>query len=259
MTFNKISMALAAALFLSLSVNFFLAGLMLGNAVSPAPVATATEEIKTQMTPDEARRAEWQKRDEALRAALSPADREIVQAHTEANKQVFEDLKSRLETARDSVAAAMTADPFDQAALDTAIEAETDVKALFMREMYRARRAVTEELSPEGRKIFQEMNPLRRRGGHHRTGHSDDRAGGDRDGDDARARPPLRDGADLKRGDMPPREHFKERRERIEKMRDMRHAPPPPGSLKPEDAAPPSATDMPDTPPPAVPEPSTTP
>ena len=73
MVFNKLSMALAAALFLSLSVNFFMAGLMLGNAVSPQP--PVAEEQKTQMSPEEARRAEWQKRDEALRAALSPADR----------------------------------------------------------------------------------------------------------------------------------------------------------------------------------------
>lgn len=242
MVFNKLSMALAAALFLSLSVNFFMAGLMLGNAVSPQP--PVAEEQKTQMSPEEARRAEWQKRDEALRAALSPADRDIVQAHTEANKQTFEELKTKLDAARQNVASAMTADPFDQAALDAAIEAETEIKATFMREMYSARRAVTEELSPEGRKIFQEMNPLRRRGGHRPPPPEDSR--GDQAGqtDD---RPMER-----MRGDAPMRERLKERRERMEQMRDMRRAPPPPGSARPEDTAPPSGGVPPDAPPPSA-------
>lgn len=246
MVFNKLSMALAAALFLSLSMNFFMAGLMLGNAVAPQPAAAA--EQPAQISPDEARRAEWQKRDEALRAALSPADREIVQAHTEANKQTFEGMKTTLDEARQRVAAAMMSDPFDQAALDAAIEAETEIKATFMREMYRARRAVTEELSPEGRKIFQDMNPLRRRSGH-RPPSPDNPAA--QDGQAERLSPPNREGNP--RAEAPPlRERLKERRG---SARDPRHAPPPPGSARPEDAAPPSATDTPDHPPPAPPPP----
>ena len=244
MVFNKLSMALAAALFLSLSVNFFMAGLMLGNAVSPQPVTA--EEQKMQMSPDEARRAEWQKRDEALRAALSPADREVVQTHTEANKQTFEELKAKLDDARQNVAAAMTAEPFEQGALDAAIEAETEIKTLFMREMYSARRAVTEDLSPEGRKIFQDMNPLRRRSSH-RTPSAADAA--PYDGHDGQPSPRMR-GRD--EPDDPKRARFKERRERMEHMRDLRRAPPPPGSARPEDTAPPTVTDTPDSPPPAA-------
>lgn len=255
MVFNKLSMTLSAALFLSLSVNFFLAGLMLGNAVS-TPKPAAAEETQARMSPEEARRAEWQKRDEALRAALSPADRDIVQSHTEANKQIFEELKTKLDEARQSVAAAMTAEPFDQQALDAAIEAETEAKAMFMREMYRARRAVMEELSPEGRKTFQEMNPLRRRGGH-RPPPSEAEAGMPEE----RRAPRLRDrqGPEGEEGAM--RERMMERRERIEQMRQMRQAPSPPGSARPEEKAPPPATgpggterpSIPAVPPPAAP------
>ncbi len=236
MVFNKLSMALAAALFLSLSVNFFLAGLMLGNAVSTKPAVV--DDGKAEMSPEEARRAEWQKRDEALRAALSPADREVVQSHTEVNKQKFEELKARMDDARQGVAVAMTADPFDQAALDAAIEAETEVKTMFMREMYRARRAVTEELSPEGRKIFQEMNPLRRRGSHRPP----PEPGADSNNrEDSR---PMRPRSMEERAGEEGRDRMMERRARIERMQQMRNASPPPGSTRPEDKSSPPATGM---------------
>lgn|GEM_PF-1280405 len=254
MVLNKLSMTLAAALFLSLSVNFFLAGLMLGNAVSPQHPVLA-EEAQTRMSPDEARRAEWQKRDEALRAALSAADRAIVQNHTEANKQAFEAMKTRLDDARQSVAAAMTAEPFDPEALDAAIETETEVKATFMREMYSARRAVMEELSPEGRQIFQEMNPLRRRGGHRSSPDAE------APGPEGRRPPHPQGRQDAAEGEERMRGRMMERRERMEHMRPMRQAPPPPGSARPEEKAPPPAigTDdaamppLPGSPPPAAP------
>lgn len=253
MVFNKLSMALAAALFLSLSVNFFLAGLMLGNAISPKPAGI--EDTQGQMSPEDARRAEWQKREEALRTALSSADREIVQNHTEENKQKFEELKTQLDDARQSVAAAMTADPFDQQALDTAIEAETEAKAMFMREMYSARRAVMEELSPEGRKTFQEMNPLRRSGSHRSPPGED--AGLPKDRQDRRALRP-RDMEERSVEDGYP-ERADRAMERRERLRLMRNAPPPPGSKRPEDKSSPPSTDasgaenMPEIPPPQLP------
>jgi len=215
MVFNKFSLALAAALFLSLSVNFFLAGLMLGQAVSPHPPVTASE-AQPRLSPDDARRAEWKKRDEALRAALSSADRAVVQKHTEANKESFEAMKAELDAARQRVTAALAAEPFDQDALDAAIEAETAAKAGFLREMYRARRAVMEELSPEGRKVFQEMNPMRRRGG---------------------SRPAADAEGPRGEGRLPP--HMRERREGMAPP-PMRRAPPPPGSPRPEAQVPPA-------------------
>lgn len=224
MAMNKVSMGLAAALFLSLSVNFFLAGLMLGNALTPDQPPVVAEE-KT--APEDSRRMEWKKREEALRAALSPADQEILQQSTEAHKEKFDRLKADLDAARQDVATAMATEPFDQAALDAAIEAETTQKAHFMREMFRARRSVMEQLSPEGRKAFQEMNPMRRRG--HRAppeGHRED--------DSPPPRAETSGHEDIRR----------QRRERLEKWQERRALPErptplPPGSPRPEEMPPP--------------------
>lgn len=226
MTMNKVSMVLAAALFLSLSVNFFLAGLMLGNALTPDQPPVAVEE-KT--SSEDSRHVEWKKREEALRAALSPADQEVLQQSTEAHKEKFDKLKADLDAARQSVAAAMATEPFDQAALEKAIEAETAVKAHFMREMFRVRRSVMEQLSPEGRKAFQEMNPMRRRG--HRTPPE-----GHREGDQPPPRAEASGHEDIRR----------QRRERLEKWQERRALPErptplPPGSPRPEERRPPPA------------------
>lgn len=226
MAMNKVSMGLAAALFLSLSVNFFLAGLMLGDALTPDQPPVVVEE-KT--SPEDSRRVEWKKREEALRAALSPADQEILQQSTEANKEKFDALKADLDAARQEVATAMATEPFDQDALDAAIEAETAQKAHFMREMFRARRAVMEQLSPEGRKTFQEMNPMRRRG--HRPP-----AEGRGEADQPPPRAETGGHEDIRR----------QRRERLEKLQERRALPErptplPPGSPRPEEMPPPPA------------------
>jgi hypothetical protein len=232
MVLNKTSIILAAALFLSLSANFFMAGLMLGNAVSGPPPAQIAE-VPTNA--DDARRAEWQQREEALRAALSGPDREIVSAATEAHRVTFDEMKGELDVARQSVMAAMAAEPFDQQVLDNAIQAETELKARLLREMYSARRAVMEKLSPEGREILQKMSPLRRRGG--KEGPGPDMSATDH-----------RDRMDRERlrGD---------RAQRLQHRGESRPMRAPPGSPRAEDRRPPGPQQMDRSPAPPVVEP----
>jgi len=56
---QKLTIVLAAALFLSLSVNFFLAGLMLGDAVAPAVSVGAGQDKQLATANREQRRIEW--------------------------------------------------------------------------------------------------------------------------------------------------------------------------------------------------------
>ena len=160
---NKLTAMLAAGLFLSLCVNFFFAGRMLGDAVHTevVPVATVTADAP----PDrDSRRDEWKKREEALHAALSEEDRTIMLAAKAEHDAIFESMREKLDAARSGVGEAMEADPFDQAVLDAAIAAEGAVKAQLLREMSAARRGVMERLSPEGRETLREMMPMRRGG-----------------------------------------------------------------------------------------------
>jgi hypothetical protein len=234
MVLNKTSIILAAALFLSLSANFFMAGLMLGNAVSGTPPVQVTDAAQN---PDDARRAEWQQREEALRAALSGPDRDIVSAATQAHRVTFDEMKGQLDAARQSVMAAMSVEPFDQQALDAAIQAETELKGNLLREMYSARRAVMEKLSPEGREILQKMSPLRRRSG--KEGYGPDMSDTDYRGRERMERAHDRDGRPGMRAD---------RAERLERRGDSRPMRPPPGSPRAEDRRPPAPQEQ-DVPP----------
>lgn len=161
---QKLTIVLAAALFLSLSVNFFLAGLMLGDAVSPAVPAGVVPDKPLSTASREQRRAEWQKREEALHAALSESDRAAMKQAKEAYDVIFNELRSELDDARAKVAAAMEAEPLDQEILDDAIAAEAAIKSRLLQEMTAARLKTLEQLSPEGRALLRQMVPIRRGG-----------------------------------------------------------------------------------------------
>jgi len=158
---QKLTVVLAAALFLSLSVNFFLAGLMLGDAVAPAVLSDAPKD-KPVASSREQRRAEWQKREEALYAALSEADREVMKQAKAAYDAIFDELRRALDESRAKVAAATEAEPLDQEVLDDAIATEAAIKSRLLQEMTAARLKTMERLSPEGRALLRQMMPMRR-------------------------------------------------------------------------------------------------
>ena len=189
---QKLTIVLAAALFLSLSVNFFLAGLMIGDAVTPAAAPGGKESSRSADNRD-SRRAEWQKREQQLHAALNDADREIMMAVKQKYDPLFNELRADLDKARAAVAAAMEAEPVDEAILDDAIAAEAAIKSRILQEMTAARIQTLEQLSPEGRKLLREMMPARRGFG---------RGGEDRPRPPEGRRPPPPHGAE--NADMPP-------------------------------------------------------
>lgn len=158
---------LAVGLLLSLSVNFFLGGLMLGDAYDGRRAADdeGTVAVKREELSDkDKRRIEWQKREEALSAALSAADRAIMASFKAVHEPIFEDLRKALDEGRSRVGRAMDAEPFDAEALESAMAAEAAAKARMLREMTRTRREVMEKLSPEGRETLRKMMPARRGG-----------------------------------------------------------------------------------------------
>jgi len=159
---QKLTIVLAAALFLSLSVNFFLAGLMLGDAVAPAVSMGAGQDKQLATASREQRRIEWQKREEALHTALSEADRAVMKESRAAYDAIFNELRTGLDAARAKVAAAMEAEPLDQESLDDAIAEEAAIKSRLLQEMTAARQKTLEQLSPEGRVLLRQMAPIRR-------------------------------------------------------------------------------------------------
>lgn len=170
MTTGKLAATLGVLLFLSLAGNVFQAGYFLGQRAGDA--------APEQPAPDNDKRKAWQKRDEALRQKLSPEDLKIFEAARDKNRPKIEALKAELDKARENVLAAQTADPFDQQALDAAVEEEAEKKTVFLQAIREMRKDIFTQLSPEGRK---EMRKLHARDGHKgKDGRRSDAPRGDR-------------------------------------------------------------------------------
>lgn len=145
MDLRKLTIMLGIGLFLSLSANMFLAGVMMGRAVSPPVPAGAIGAVDTG----------WAKKDKDLRQNLSPKDREAVKAAMEGVRGRFQALRTELEAAQESVRQATNAEPFDQAALDAALRAEKEKKMEMLREMRQVKQGAMQNLSPEGQAVLQ--------------------------------------------------------------------------------------------------------
>lgn len=242
---KKIIVVLGSALFLSLSANLFMGGLMLGQGYNKGYHRDGGRDWDKSGKEDrDARREEWKKRDAELRARLPEADRAIVEEHMKGMKGKFKTLRDAADAAEDKADAARAADPFDQQAYEAALKAQAEAKATLVGTLKSARKELMQKLSPEGQKVMKEMGPRfrgreGRDGGHDgwRKRRENDR-GGDRGGRffDRRPDGPASEGP------------------RGENMRDDGPPPPPPGG---EDGPPPPppSDDVPPPPPGDAPPP----
>jgi Spy/CpxP family protein refolding chaperone len=158
MTQSKLVTVLGVSLFLSLGANLLLGGMMLGKSYSRPGWGE--------------RHADWQQRDAQLRRDLPAADYKIVKEAMQKRRDQFKALREELDAAREEISAAENAQPFDQAALDAALRAEHDKKTALLKLMRETREGLSQQLSPEGRKIFEKSRPKGHRYGDWR-GHGD--------------------------------------------------------------------------------------
>lgn len=147
---SRLTIILGALLFLSLTGNLFLGGVMLGKNYGGGDGKRGYD-----------RHAEWKKRDSFLKEKLSEKDRSILKEHMSANRDKFKQLKNKLDDTRDAVESTMRAEPFDQAALDSALRAEKELKAELLTVMREAKQQALEKLSPEGRQTLEKMRAER--------------------------------------------------------------------------------------------------
>ncbi|TAL37804.1 MAG: periplasmic heavy metal sensor [Alphaproteobacteria bacterium] len=168
---DKLLIILGGALFISLTANLFAAGILFGRS------------YESGRGPD-ARRAEWQKKDEELRKKLSESDKKIIKAGMQQQRGQFHALKDGLDAARQKVEDAQMATPFDQAALDAALKAEQEKRTALLEAMRKAREDISAKLSPEGRETFNKLGPGSRFGGGKWRGRGGGEwGGGDRGGE----------------------------------------------------------------------------
>jgi uncharacterized membrane protein len=142
MKFDRVTVSLSAALFMSLVGNLFLGGIILGENVKDLPI-----------------QAEWMQKSAILRHQLSPKDEKILKASMRENQKRFNEMRRDLEDIRRDIKAATHAVPFDQETLDAALKEEKQKKLEILRLMQEARKEVMKKLSPEGVKALQKTAP----------------------------------------------------------------------------------------------------
>ena len=165
MKLDKIVIVLGALLFISLSGNMFMAGLMLGQSVN---IETAANDAAK---PPPAHDADWKQKDEQIQKKLSAEDRSIVEEAKKNDRPKIDALRQTLKDTHEKLEAAQSAEPFDQSAVDAAVHAEADAKAEMLKALRQARQNVMEKLSPEGRETIKTLAPWKKlngRNGKHR-------------------------------------------------------------------------------------------
>lgn len=143
-TGTKAFKVVALALFASLALNVYLGALELGCWWRDGGKQTGISE-------------QWKKREELLREKLSPEDFAVVQSQRKESKARFKESRKALDQARDNVGKAMQAEPFDPAVLEAALEAEKTIKLEMLARMQERRRALADQLSPEGSEAFKSI------------------------------------------------------------------------------------------------------
>ena len=89
-----------------------------------------------------------------LREKLSAADRAVLEENRGKHRAQFKQARQAVEVARAEVYAASHAEPFDQAALDAALAAESKAKAAMLSLIREKKASIMRRLSPEGQAVF---------------------------------------------------------------------------------------------------------
>lgn len=142
---RKTFLILAGALFMSLVVNFYTIGSMLGRQTHSYFGKHGSEE--------------WKERREKMMQVLSETDRAIMRQEMEKNRDRFRKARAQMEQAKREVGRAMQAEPFSQESLDRAVEKEAAQKRLFLRLILETRKTAEQKMSPEGRAALQKIRP----------------------------------------------------------------------------------------------------
>lgn len=122
---------------ISIALNLFLAGMMVAwhmRPPPPPPPGPWFERMIQRMSMD-----------------LAPADRDILQAAYQARRGDLDRMDKEVQAARERVAAAMRAQPYDPAALEQAMAQARDVREPVVEIVEQAVAEAAAKMSPEGR------------------------------------------------------------------------------------------------------------
>lgn len=142
---NQLMALLGAVLFVSLSVNIFMAGMVVGNSVSTAHKAAPDDPAE---------------QDRKLRDTLSDADKLVLKQAMDTNRKKITQLHDDIEKIKQDLRNIIKKDSVDEKALNGVLEIRKNKELAMLELVHEARKAAMEKLSPEGRAILSKISRL---------------------------------------------------------------------------------------------------
>ena len=142
---DKLIKILGAGLFVSLAINLFMAGVVVGSSVNTAPkvVLDATKQ-----------------EDQKLRDSLSDSDKLVLKQSMDVNREKIAKLHTELEALKTNMREIVKKEPMSEKELNAVLEAEKNKKLTALHLIHETREATMQKMSPEGRASLLKMSRL---------------------------------------------------------------------------------------------------
>ena len=144
MNTGKLMAFLGVVLFVSLSINLFMAGMVVGGSVSTPHKATS----------------DAAEQDRQLREALSDADKAILKQAMDANRKKITRLHDDIEDIKNDLRNIIKKEPMDEKALSAVLEVRKNKELALLQLVHETRKAAVDKMSPEGRAILSKVSRL---------------------------------------------------------------------------------------------------
>jgi uncharacterized membrane protein len=142
---NKAIGILGAVLFVSLAINFFMAGMVAGGSFGG---------------PHRMMVSEAEKQDTHLRQSLSDSDRLILRDAMDGNREKIAQLHDDIDSIKKNMRAIVRGDTLDEKDLGDALNAERGKELSILRLVHETRKEAMNKMSPEGRSVLLRINRL---------------------------------------------------------------------------------------------------
>jgi uncharacterized membrane protein len=142
---DKTVAILGTILFISLSINLFTGGMMVGGFLSPTHKAPASGS---------------EEQDRKLRETMSEADKLVLKQAMDVNRQKITMLHDELENFKSDIRNIIKRDPVDEKALNDVLDAQKKKELEILHLAHKTRKAATDQMSPEGRAIMSKVGHL---------------------------------------------------------------------------------------------------
>ena len=141
---DKTTVLLGVMLFISLTINLFTAGMMMGGVMGAKTSASSALD----------------QQDRQLRGSLSDADKLVLKQAMDTNRAKITQLHDELENIKSDIRNIVKQEPMSQKSLGDGLEAKKKKELALLQLINKTRKAAMDKMSPEGRVILSNVTRL---------------------------------------------------------------------------------------------------